>query len=422
MMPYTLISHTNADAVRGRPTLKDVERFRNGSVHELNSKSSKVKTSSYEITNEPYMSPNYEKTDKTMTFDLTTNSSAETITSDVKKTKILRLDEQHFEDEGVNLWKYKRSRDSPLVTISKENPLVVSSFKTRHNGHYICLNDTTRVIYNVVSIQCQREICQGDKAIVECGGISQYQRNGFEELAWKNDKRTIIRADKLLRTTYVNTMYKGITLSQKIPGALVVPAKYLMGVQRYTCVLYDVDAGITPRRSTVTLKTMKCDNNITVQENVRVDFKCPYYGMLATHPKAAELVWRKDSRKIVTFLVHGHVSHWNDSSNGYSVNGQLLTIDSVTKRHKGTFTCSVLRDDGVVLAQHNVTLDVTQIGRNITQVDRNVTQVDRNVTQVGRNVTQVDRNVTQVVSGGNHESLLSPLALLFGLLIIYIFP
>ncbi|KAK3744504.1 hypothetical protein QZH41_018274, partial [Actinostola sp. cb2023] len=307
---------------------------------------------------------------------------------------------------------------------------------TRHNGHYICMNDSKRVIYNVVSMQCEREICQGDKAIVECGGISQYQRNGFEELAWKNDKRTIIRADKLLRTTYVNPMYKGITLSQKIPGALVVPANNLRGVQWLTCVLYDVDAGITPRRSTVTLKTMKCDNNITVQENVRVDFKCPYHGMLATHPKAAELVWRKDSRKIVTFLVHGHVSHWNDSSNGYSVNGQLLTIDSVTKRHKGTFTCSVLRDDGVVLAQHNVTLDVTQIGRNITQVDRNVTQVDRNVTQVGRNVTQVgrnvtqvgrnvtqvDRNVTQVVSGGNHESLLSPLALLFGLLIIYIFP
>ncbi|KAK3740543.1 hypothetical protein QZH41_020673 [Actinostola sp. cb2023] len=46
------------------------------------------------------MSSNYETTDKTMTFDLTTNSSAETITSDVKKTKILRLDEQHFEDEG----------------------------------------------------------------------------------------------------------------------------------------------------------------------------------------------------------------------------------------------------------------------------------------------------------------------------------
>ena len=32
-MPYTLVSHTNA--IRGRPTLKDVERFRNGLVHEF---------------------------------------------------------------------------------------------------------------------------------------------------------------------------------------------------------------------------------------------------------------------------------------------------------------------------------------------------------------------------------------------------
>ena len=33
IMPYTLVSHTNA--IRGRPTLKDVERFRNGLVHEF---------------------------------------------------------------------------------------------------------------------------------------------------------------------------------------------------------------------------------------------------------------------------------------------------------------------------------------------------------------------------------------------------
>ena len=32
-MPYTLVSHTNA--IRGRPTLKDVGRFRNGLVHEF---------------------------------------------------------------------------------------------------------------------------------------------------------------------------------------------------------------------------------------------------------------------------------------------------------------------------------------------------------------------------------------------------
>ena len=35
IMPYTSVSHTSAHAIRGRPTLKDVERFRNGSVHEF---------------------------------------------------------------------------------------------------------------------------------------------------------------------------------------------------------------------------------------------------------------------------------------------------------------------------------------------------------------------------------------------------
>ena len=34
-LSYALISHTNAHAVRGRPTLNDFERFRNGPVHEL---------------------------------------------------------------------------------------------------------------------------------------------------------------------------------------------------------------------------------------------------------------------------------------------------------------------------------------------------------------------------------------------------
>ena len=35
--PGALKTHTNAHAVRGRPTLKDVKRqFRNGSVRELN--------------------------------------------------------------------------------------------------------------------------------------------------------------------------------------------------------------------------------------------------------------------------------------------------------------------------------------------------------------------------------------------------
>ena len=36
-LSYALISHTNAHAVRGRPTLNDVERFRNEPVNELSS-------------------------------------------------------------------------------------------------------------------------------------------------------------------------------------------------------------------------------------------------------------------------------------------------------------------------------------------------------------------------------------------------
>ena len=35
IMRYTLVSHTNVHAIRGRPTLKDVERFQNGSVPEF---------------------------------------------------------------------------------------------------------------------------------------------------------------------------------------------------------------------------------------------------------------------------------------------------------------------------------------------------------------------------------------------------
>ena len=72
-LSYTLISHANAYAVRGRPTLKDVERFRNGPVHELSSlKASQMckdQTSSREVTNELYASSNLENTGKTVTAD-----------------------------------------------------------------------------------------------------------------------------------------------------------------------------------------------------------------------------------------------------------------------------------------------------------------------------------------------------------------
>ena len=102
-LSYTLISHTNAHAARGRPTQNDVERFRNGPVHELSSltasQMSKVQTSSDEVTNEPYASSNFENTGKTVTADLTTNYDAEMNTSLAEKNKNVR---DHDFEGGAN--------------------------------------------------------------------------------------------------------------------------------------------------------------------------------------------------------------------------------------------------------------------------------------------------------------------------------
>ena len=72
-------------------------------VHELSSlKASqmcKVHTSSHEITNEPYVSSNFENTGKTVTADLTTNYDAEMNTSLAEKIKNVR--EYNLED-GAN--------------------------------------------------------------------------------------------------------------------------------------------------------------------------------------------------------------------------------------------------------------------------------------------------------------------------------
>ena len=70
-----LMSQGNAHAVCGRPTVNNVERFRNGSsIHEFYScKASqnmcKVHTSSHEVTNAPYVRANDENTTTTVTAD-----------------------------------------------------------------------------------------------------------------------------------------------------------------------------------------------------------------------------------------------------------------------------------------------------------------------------------------------------------------
>ena len=112
-MSSTLMSHTNTHDVRGRPTLNDVERFRNWSlIHEFYSykasqNMSKVHASSHEITNAPYVSANYENTTTTVTGDLTTNYNVEKNTSFAEKIKNVG---EHFKS-GANDCKLDKDTD-----------------------------------------------------------------------------------------------------------------------------------------------------------------------------------------------------------------------------------------------------------------------------------------------------------------------
>ena len=90
--------------IRSSHFQNEVERFPNGLVDELYSlKASqmcKVHTGSHEITNEPYVSSNYENSGKTVTAVLTTNYDAETNTSLTEKIKNVR--EHNFEGGANN--------------------------------------------------------------------------------------------------------------------------------------------------------------------------------------------------------------------------------------------------------------------------------------------------------------------------------
>ena len=108
-MSNTLILHTDAHTIRDRLILKDVERFRNGPVHESSlialitpsshiSLSSKVLTSSHETTNDRCTNPVHEISDRSMGMDLTTNCDAKLKTSN---EKIKNLCEQNFKGEAI---------------------------------------------------------------------------------------------------------------------------------------------------------------------------------------------------------------------------------------------------------------------------------------------------------------------------------
>ena len=168
-LSYAPISHTNAHAVRGRPTLNDVERFRNGPVHELTSlKASqmcKVHTISHEITNEPYVSSNFENTGKTVTADLTTNCDAEMNTSLAEKIKNVR--EYNFED-GANDSELEEDTD-----ISNLNSKVkyLSLVKFPHSP-ILLLNKS--VFPMAMYCICHCLLCSRTECIMQYGAVRKF--------------------------------------------------------------------------------------------------------------------------------------------------------------------------------------------------------------------------------------------------------
>jgi len=128
-MSNTLISHTNSHTVSGRPTLKDVKRFRTRSFRGLKIISEKVlKSKCYEISkaNEKTVNTNYEQNDKTMTIDLITNSEAEKYYSDCKKSKSKTdLDDLNLNVALLDEAKDDRQRSNWKTTYSAHVALTV---------------------------------------------------------------------------------------------------------------------------------------------------------------------------------------------------------------------------------------------------------------------------------------------------------
>ena len=113
IMPYTLVSHTNA--IRGRPTLKDVERFRNGLVHEF-----------YSL-----------KALKTL---------KDVNTSDVEK--ITDLDEQNLDVEANNI---KQS-----TTLDKEEDIQRNNLSCKYLSLTLVLNILTVLFVFTLINTCKR--------------------------------------------------------------------------------------------------------------------------------------------------------------------------------------------------------------------------------------------------------------------------
>ena len=114
-MPHTLVSHTNAHTIRGRPTLKDVERFRNRLVHEF--------------------------------YNLETLKTLKNVnTSDIEK--ITDLDEQNLDVE--------RNNNKQNTTLDKEKDIQRNNLNCEYLSLTLVLNIVTVLFVLIVINTCKQ--------------------------------------------------------------------------------------------------------------------------------------------------------------------------------------------------------------------------------------------------------------------------
>jgi len=131
----TLTSHTNAHAIRGRPSLKDVQRdFRIGPVHEAFSIDSKVLTSSHEIasSHEPNITENVNTINKTKTTSCT---YAEMNKSDTPEVENVKKETFYEEDHPIMTNKKTAILDNFISSLRTQLQMIFLSqyFKIFHS-------------------------------------------------------------------------------------------------------------------------------------------------------------------------------------------------------------------------------------------------------------------------------------------------
>lgn len=291
---------------------------------------------------------------------------------------------------GEHKWRFKEHLDWHVIGFFSENKtylsrnipgkfkdvtnifvngtLTISSFTQELSGIYDCqsYNDgqVQHSMVDVVAVNCEKKVCEGDDAIVECD-LLKYKNvlarlNKPTEIVWKKGKTKLVAMGPDMNVSCQNFSFPNIGAIQEIGALRIGSASKDIDGQRYTCVVHG-EEGVTPRRYSVVINVQKCQKKINEAcEGESIDLECPYFPPLATNTNDTRLEWFNGSTMIASML-HNQVHTTSLESPLVKVNetNGMITLVSLGVSDKGQYKCKVFRET-VLLAEHNVTLNVTQ--------------------------------------------------------------